>query len=238
SVAAVCFDLDDTLCVSARSDAEFHAEVFDRVGVDPIVTPRELRAVPPAAIERESTGNTDLDGIAEFYTKLYRAAVRTAETDVSPDSPLIEALGRAAGALYDPTAVEFRAGAEATLEYVRDRYEVGLITNGTRETQTTKLDQLGIAGAFETTVFCDPARGIDGKPAREPFELALEGLSASAERTLHVGDSHGEDVLGAHNAGLQSAWAPLDRPHVEPPTDPEPAPTYRVPSLTDLLDVL
>lgn len=231
SVGAVCFDLDGTLCVSERSDREFTDEVFERAGVDAIFSPSDLRAVDPDDVE--PAGN-----VTEFYTNLYRATVRDVDAEIDPDSPLVEELGALAGDLYDPTAVTFREGAEEALDYVRERYEVGLITNGTRETQTTKLEKLGITGTFDATVICDPSRGIDGKPAREPFETALADLSTSAESTLHVGDSHGEDVQGAHDAGFQSAWAPVNRPHEELPSEPDPAPTYRVEWLADLRTVV
>lgn len=242
SVDAVCFDLDGTLCVSERPDHEFNDEVFERAGIDPIFSPRELRAVDPDDVERErrlrsSTGDP-AGGIAEFYTNLYRATVRAIDTDVDPESPLLEELGELAGDLYDPTAVTFREGAEAVLTYARERYEVGLVTNGRRETQRRKLEELGITDTFDAVVICDPSRGIDGKPAREPFEMALADLSTSAENTIHVGDSHGEDVLGAHDVGFQSVWVPVNRPHEQLPSEPDPAPSYRVESLGELRSII
>lgn len=231
SVDAVCFDLDGTLCVSERSDRQFTGEVFERAGIDPIFSPADLRAVDPADVE-------PAENITEFYTNLYRATVSDIDVDVDPESRLVEELGELAGDLYDPTAVTFREGAEETLAYVRERYEVGLITNGKRETQTTKIEQLGLTGTFDTTVICDPGRGIDGKPAREPFEMALADLSTSAGKTMHVGDSLGEDVRGARNAGVQSVWVPMNRPHEALPAEPDPTPTYRVNSLADLRTVI
>lgn len=242
SVAAVCFDLDGTLCDSELSDREFNDEVFERAGIDPIFAPRELRAVDPGDIERErrlrSSARDSTGDVTEFYTNLYRATVRSIDADIEPESPVLEELGEIAGDLYDPTAVTFREGAEETLRYAREHYPVALITNGKRETQTTKLEELGIEYAFDTTVICDPNRGIDGKPAPEPFETALADLATSAEDTLHVGDSHREDVLGAHNAGLQTVWAPVNRPHEELPSEPDPTPTYQVESLGDLRAIL
>ena len=34
-------------------------------------------------------------------------------------------------------------------------------------------------------------------------------------------------VVGAHGAGLRSVWTPTNRPHEEPPGDPEPVLTRR-----------
>lgn len=240
SVDAVCFDLDETLCVSEWTDHEFNNEVFERAGIDPIFSPRDLRAVDPEDIKQESNENeySDTSDLTGFYTDLYRATIRTIERDIEPDSSLIENLGAIAGDLYDPTAITFREGAKGALEYARERYTLGLITNGTWEVQMTKLEKLGIADAFDTTIICDPHKGIDSKPAQQPFEMALAGLSTRAKMTIHIGDSYGEDILGAYNMGLQSVWAPIDRPHEELQTDLDPAPTYQVESLDGLYTII
>jgi len=242
SVDAICFDLDETLCDSELSDHEFNNRVFQRAGIDPIFSPWELRAIDPEDIEREnkrrSSNGDSIKGIAGFYTNLYRATVRSIGTDIEAESSLIEELGKIAGELYDPTAVTFREGAEETLKYAREHYKVGLITNGKKETQMAKLEELGITDAFDTVVICDPTKGISGKPASEPFETALADLSTSAKNTIHVGNSHGEDILGAHNAGFQTVWVPMNRAHEELSSEPDPAPTYRVEMLGELRSIL
>lgn len=231
AVDAVCFDLDGTLCLPERSDREFLRAVFEEVGTDPLFTPADLRA-----IDAEDLGPAE--DVTEFYTNLYRATLHEVDAPASPDDPIVEELGTAAGDLYDPAAVRFREGAADALEYARRRYEVGLITNGTRETQQTKLEALGVADAFDAILVCDPDRGIPAKPAPEPFELALNRLGTTAETTVHVGDTLGEDVAGAHEAGLRSVWVPTNRPHEEHPADPEPAPTHRIRSMADLPEIL
>lgn len=242
SVDAVCFDLDETLCVSKLSDHEFNNKVFERAGIDPIFSPRELRAIDPEDVKREqrhhSSDEDSVKDITEFYTNLYRATVRSTDADIEPESLLVEELGKIAGDLYDPTDVVFREGAEDILTYVQKYYKVGLITNGKRETQMAKIEELGITDIFDTRVICDPNRGINGKPAPEPFEMALGGLSTSPVDTVHVGDSHSEDILGAYNAGFQTVWVPINRPHEDLPSDPNPLPTHRVESLDDLYTII
>ena len=230
-VDAVCFDLDSTLCVSNQSDNEIHQEVFERAGIDPIFTPADIRAVDSADVE---TAETD----AEFYANLYRATVSNLSIDRDIDSSLLVELGEITTEVVDETDVSFRSGAEDALEYASEDYEVGLITNGGERTQTAKLETLGVADVFDVAVFCDPNQGIDPKPAREPFERALSGLSTSAETTMYIGNDHSSDVVGAHLAGLQSVWVPLPRPHETYPSAPDPAPTYQLESLAELSTVL
>ena len=230
-IEAVCFDLDSTLCVSNQSDSEIHQEVFERVGIDPIFTPADIRAVDSADIE-------SAENDAEFYTNLYRATVSNLSTDLNHDPSLFRELGEITTEIVDETDVSFRPGSEDALDYARKHYEVGLITNGGERTQTAKLETLGVADVFDVAVFCDPNQGIDPKPAQEPFRRALSELSTSAETTIYIGNDHSCDVVGAHLTGLQSVWVPMNRPHETYPSAPEPAPTYQLESLAELSTII
>ncbi|WP_123539001.1 HAD family hydrolase [Halosimplex salinum] len=226
-IDAVCFDLDSTLAVSEQSDADVHAAVFERCDVDPFFSIADVRAVDSADLP---TAHSD----REFYEHLYRAVCE----NVDEDPEHVPALAEATVNIVDQTAVTFRDGAREALEHAREHYDVGLVTNGGEATQSAKLERLGIADAFDATVFCDPAAGVEPKPDPAPFEAVLAALDATPERTLYVGDQHTADVVGAHRAGLQSVWVPPDRSHQEFPDDPDPAPTHRLDSMAALPDVL
>lgn len=81
------------------------------------------------------------------------------------------------------------------------------------------------------------------KPGREAFRLALEQVGEVPERILFVGDSFGDDVVGARSAGMDCAWI---NPSAEAPAQPltegsgpeSIAPTYELRALTELVDVL
>jgi len=208
---AVCFDLDGTLCVSAQDTDRLLARAFDDAGVDPLFDVDDLWTIDTSTLP---TAETHL----EFYTNLFREGAARAEGALSEDP--IEQVAGAYLDHHDPTAVEPRDGALAALAAARDRYPVGLVTNGGASTQGAKLSALGIEDAFDVRVFCDPAAGIEPKPDPRPMERALEALGTPAERTLFVGNSLGADVAGAHATGMQSAWIPMDEPQPDP--DPEP----------------
>lgn len=229
TVDAVCFDLDSTLCLSNQSDQEIHSAVFERAGVDPLFTPEDVRAVDSADVE---TAASD----AAFYTNLYREVIKNSSVD--PEPSVLERLGEITVDVVDEADVSFRPGAKEALDHVSEQYPLGLITNGGEQTQGAKLERLGISDYFDVTVFCDPARGVEPKPATEPFEQALAGLPSAPETTVYVGDSHSSDVVGAHRAGLQSVWVPPDRPHETQPSDPDPAPTHRLSSVADITTLL
>ena len=229
SVEAVCFDLDSTLCIRNQSDEAIHQAVFRRAGIEPLFSPADLRAV-------NSTAVASAESDAEFYANLYRAAIRTHTSDLDPT--VLSELGQITTEVIDESDVSFRNGANEALEYVRERYRVGLITNGAETTQRQKLQTLGIPDAFDVTVFGHPANGVAPKPASEPFEIALRRLEAQPESTVYIGDNYHADVVGAHDVGIQSVWVPRGRSHHTPSENPNPAPTHRLDSLSQLLEIL
>lgn len=225
---AICFDLDRTLCVSTQDPSDVLASAFDRVGCDPFCGYGDLAALVPLVPD----ATTDL----EFHENLFERAA----TDVGVDPVLSRPLAKAYLDAYDPAAVAFRDGAESIIEHAQERSEaVGLITNGSRETQTQKLETLGITDAFDAAVFVDPDAGVPPKPDPIPFERALAGLGTDPERTIHVGDTVYADVAGANAAGMDSAWLspPVDADPIEE-TESTHRPTYEFSSLDGLSSVL
>jgi putative hydrolase of the HAD superfamily len=219
---AVLFDLDRTLCESTQDFSAVLSSTFDQVGVDPYCTVTDMEAVVGATPECESD--------REFFEALFALA---ADRVGAGDVPTGE-LAATYESQLDYSQVAFRPGAEAAVVAARDHGPVGLVTNGGRDTQTTKLEALGIADAFDTAVFCDPAAGMPTKPDPTPFRTAVDDLGVAPEACVHVGDSNAEDVAGAHAAGLRSAWVPYDEATDDVAHDPHH--TFEAPDdVTDLL---
>jgi len=70
------------------------------------------------------------------------------------------------------------------------------------------------------------------KPDPRIFRIALREAGCSGEELLHVGDSYGDDVQGAANAGIRSVW--LNRGGKESPAKA----VYQISSLSELCDLL
>lgn len=227
---AVCFDLDGTLCVSEQDPAQLLEVAFERAGAEPFFSVSDAAAVDASALP-------PADSDVEFHEHLFTAAAT--EADADPSAATVAAVAEAHVDVLDPAEVSFRDGARTALEYARERYDVALVTNGARETQTVKQEALGIIDHFDVEVYCDPAAGVVPKPDPTPFQMALDELDVLADAALKVGDSHGADVVGAHNAGMQSVWVPRqDRSTMELPAEPDPAPTHRLDSMGDLQTIL
>lgn len=105
-----------------------------------------------------------------------------------------------------PPAID--AGSYQVLRTVKDMgLKVGLICNTGAtpgSTQRVFLKDIGLAQYFDTFVFSDEERL--SKPAARIFHLTLERLKATPEETVHIGDHHLNDVVGAKRAGLRAIW--------------------------------
>ena len=191
-IAAVCFDLDNTLLKYNQDGDEVLVEAFERAGVEGFCDVDELWACADEVPDAEDDHH--------FLTQTFEIA---AERHGGPASAA-ESLAAAYETAIDHTDVSFRAGAERGLEYARAHGPVGLVTNGERATQSVKLEALGIHDCFETHVYAGEM--TPPKPAPEPFDRAVAELGTDPGRTLYVGNSFEADVVGAREAGLRAAW--------------------------------
>jgi putative hydrolase of the HAD superfamily len=118
-------------------------------------------------------------------------------------------------------------------EFAR-RYQLALVSNFDHgPTARRVLNDHGIAGFFPTTVIS--AEFGRRKPHPAIFEAALLGAGVSAGEALFVGDSIGDDVMGAHRAGVPVVWLNTKNAQLPPDT---PAPHHMIARLTDLPAVL
>lgn len=213
SLAAICFDLDDTL---------FDYEQYIEAGL------REAAAV----IESET--GTDLE--SELLTLYFEDDVRDGTFDVLIDrhdlpdglTPrLVEAYHSSSEQLtpYDET--------ERVLSTLGDTYRLGLITDG--RNARSKLRRLGLTGHFET-IFEGPAHGIDKTDVR-PFREVLSELDVDPEGTLYIGDNPHTDFRHPNALGMYTVRLRRGRYVDRDPRDGE-SPDAVIDSLSELLTLL
>jgi putative hydrolase of the HAD superfamily len=201
-IAAVLFDLDDTLfdhqactrsglarlreahaCLRAwavEDLAVHHSALLERLHLDVLAG---RRTVDEARIER-------------FATLFADAGER-----LTPDQA-------------EAVAVEYRdayiaswqlvPGALDLLAHLRGRVRLGVVTNNVVREQTRRMAALGLAPFFDTLVISE-AVGVN-KPDRRIFQYALDRLGCAAGVSVMVGDSWPTDIAGALRAGLHAVW--------------------------------
>jgi putative hydrolase of the HAD superfamily len=96
-------------------------------------------------------------------------------------------------------------GMEETLRALRDRgLALGIVTNGQTEFQNRHIDALQLRPLVDA-IFISEAEGLR-KPDPALFHRAAERLNTTARDCLFVGDDPVNDILGAHRAGMRTAW--------------------------------
>ena len=85
------------------------------------------------------------------------------------------------------------------LEFLSARYPVVALSNGNAD-----IARIGLGSYFQAAISAQ-AFGV-GKPDTRIFHAAAGAVNVQPHNVLHVGDDAALDVLGALNAGMQTAW--------------------------------
>lgn len=89
--------------------------------------------------------------------------------------------------------------------YLRDRYDLYIVTNGTSSTQYKRLAISGI-DAYVKDIFVSEDSGSQ-KPQKEYFDYCFSRIPrARPERMLLIGDSLHSDMKGGNVAGTSTCW--------------------------------
>jgi putative hydrolase of the HAD superfamily len=209
SLAAVIFDLDDTLFdhrgaaiagvrgwladIGAEATGELvdlwfdaeerHVSAWHRGEVGfAEQRRRRLREILPR-VDHDVGDDDFLDGVFAAYLSRYEAAWRSFD-DVNAALSLVEAAG----------------------------LRVAVLTNGAERQQHQKLAAVGLTGRVGP-VFCCDKLGF-AKPEPRAYQKACRELGVACDDVLHVGDRYDLDVVGARAAGLAAVH--LDREDLGP----------------------
>ncbi|HEX5437793.1 MAG TPA: HAD family hydrolase [Gemmatimonadaceae bacterium] len=185
-IAGVLFDLDDTLINRAATVDQFLVAHCDRVGLAACATAYSRRFH-----ELDANGYADRD---DLFTQL------AAEFP----GPTREVLRRDFEEHVWRACVVVPGGREVLDACRAAGHRVGVVTNGSAESQHAKLANAGLLALLDAVVIS----GVDGvaKPAREAFHLAASRLGIAPSGCVFVGDNPHTDVEGARRAGLTAAW--------------------------------
>ena len=124
-------------------------------------------------------------------------------------------------------------GAFETLETLRKKYRLGIITNGLQDVQRPRLAASGIAAFFDVISISDEL-GV-AKPDPRFFQQTFEHMGRPPRETvLVIGDSLSSDIQGGNQSGLDTCWF---NPTGSPSNPSIPA-TFEIRNLTELIDLL
>jgi FMN phosphatase YigB (HAD superfamily) len=219
-IDALVFDLDGTLARHDQDPEAILEAAYEEAGVRRFCDVDEFTAA--------ANDVPDADSDRDFYRRAFTIA---AERHEGP-ARRVSDLARAYDSAVDHTRISFRPGAERALDLASDLGPVGLVTNGQRKNQRTKLEALGIADRFDASVFAGTE--TPPKPDPEPFRTVVDGLGIPASGAYYVGNSLAHDVVGAKDVGLRAGWYPTEFDADDDPTAYDHQPDHRFESLADL----
>ena len=202
SISCVTFDLDDTLWavgpVIAQAEREFYAwlqancpDVTERFSHDALVAHRHAFFIDFPDERHDLTGLRKRWLVHVLNEHGYTREVAEAAFRVFWEH-------RNAVTLFDD--------AQPTLDDLKGRYRMGVITNG-----NACVEFIGIDHYFDFVVSSE--RAGKAKPAPDIFHIALEEAGSDPEAVVHVGDDPRNDVLGAQAVGMRTVWF---NPSLEP----------------------
>ncbi len=121
------------------------------------------------------------------------------------------------------------------VENLRDRYALGLLTDGFLPTQRLKAQALGIEHYFKAIVYTEELGREFWKPSPRGFERLSELLGTCAEQAVYVADNEAKDFIAPNQLGMMTIQ--LRRPgglSRQPASQPGAAARLRIDRLSDL----
>lgn len=187
-IAAVVFDLDNTLVDRERAHALWVEEVLvqNGEGIDEELKP----ALKEEMIRKDLRGYCGRREYCRWVAEILPGADRN-ELHENYGSRIVENLSR-----FDETV--------SILESLGTRRKLGLLSNGSTERQMAKLERTGLRSHFDAIVI--PEEIGASKPSEKAFHEIIKRLSVPAEHALFVGDDLERDIRGANDCGLYTCW--------------------------------
>jgi putative hydrolase of the HAD superfamily len=183
------------------------AELLPEVSITQFL--RELRAVSKSIQEQKRREHVEIPTSVRFERTLLGLGCPPAVAIVAARSMASLHMDTLARSVVCPPD---RAGLLARLS---ERYRLALLSNfDDGSTARRVLSEAGLASSFDAIVISQE-EGIR-KPSPEIFARACRKLSASPADCLYIGDTHVEDVEGAHGAGLSALWIQSEQPREQP----------------------
>lgn len=103
-----------------------------------------------------------------------------------------------------PTKPHMMPHTVATLDYLRQHYQLHILTNGFAAVQAIKLKNAGLTDYFTEVVSSDTTG--HRKPHRPVFDYLLDRIGATSRECVMIGDNLETDVRGAREAGIDQIY--------------------------------
>ncbi len=150
--------------------------------------------------------------ISKYFLNVQRFAITLADFNINGEK-IAEGMANDYVNISPQKTILFPKTKE-TLDYLTDKYEMHIITNGFDDVQRKKIKNCGISKYFSSIITSEEA-GFK-KPNPKIFKYALELNEAALEDSLMIGDDLKIDILGASKYGMDQVYMNYEHmPHNE-----------------------
>lgn len=225
---ALYFDLDHTLWDYEANSKDTLAEIFTmhieprtEAGLDNFI--RDFGKVNDELWDLYNKGKIEKEVIRE--ERFHRILTMSGVDDTGLSAVVSEHY------LFEcPRKTQLMPHALDILDYLANKYEMHILTNGFTDVQKIKMDCAGISGYFDQVITSE-ASGHK-KPSIEFFDYALELTKSTKDQVVMIGDNLATDIAGAHKAAIDSVYfnpSGYAKPHKA---------NFEISCLSELTDIL
>lgn len=186
----VVFDIDETLIDRKEAFLKYCDYMIDKYGkTHPYQGSKE--ALIQRMIEVDGNG---YGGLKNFIPNI---------KDIWPLPLTVEEFIRERNEVFGDFSV-IKADTIMVLEHLKEKYKLGVITNGYGHVQRKKIEKVGITHYFDDIIVSGET--TYAKPDKEIFLLSSEHLGVSTEEMVYIGDYYPNDIVGALGANIRPIW--------------------------------
>lgn len=200
----IFFDLDHTIWDFDKNAEETLHELYFKFNFDQLFQQKNAdRFIEVYTINNHRVWDLYHHGKIDKPT-LRRMRFADTFTELGVDPQLFPTSFEEEYLLICPTKKNLFPNAIETLNYLKEKYNLHLISNGFKEACQSKLAHSNLEPYFKTIVISE-IFGIN-KPDPRIFEYALDNGGAQKEHSIMIGDNIDADVRGALNVGMDAIY--------------------------------
>lgn len=196
-ITTVLFDLDDTILDFHKAERSALSKALQKMGVQP----------NEEILNRYHVINK------MHWEMLERKEITRADVTIKRFEMLYSELGLKISAFDTQKVYEkflgqghyFFPDAEELLIQLKNNYDLYLVSNGSTNVQTGRIESAGLKNYFKD-IFISEKLGHN-KPSKEFFDICFTRIpDLNKEETIIIGDSLSSDIQGGINAGIHTCW--------------------------------
>jgi putative hydrolase of the HAD superfamily len=188
-INAVIFDLDNVL----YDEKDYFYAAFNKIAA----YLSERCSIPQEKIFEKLVN--DFQNKTSMYPRLFNDLI----ADCGLDQKLISEILILFSSI-EPDLKLYSGSEDLLLNLKKQNIKLGLVTNGSVETQKNKVKLLNVERFFDSIIYAREVGVGKEKPDPEAYKLMLADLGAKPGEAICVGDNPFTDFLGARKLGIKT----------------------------------